>query len=333
MKPVLDIEDPGQFLAYLRASGWIEAGETPRFSVLRGGVSNRTVLVERPEGEAWVAKQALEKLRVKDDWFSRPERILVEAAGMQALARIAPEGSTTPLVHLDSENFILIMQAVPQPHENWKSMLLAGGVIDAHFEQFARLLAAIHAGGATAEMAQTFADRSIFESLRLEPYYGKAAERVPAAAGFLRALAEETLARRVTLVHGDFSPKNVLVYQGRLVLLDHEVIHFGDPAFDIGFSIAHLLSKAHHVTGQRERFAEAASEYWDRYRESGGLAGEAASVRHSLGCLLARVHGRSPLEYLTEAERARQAEVVTKMMERPPLSMTSLIGRFVARLS
>ncbi|MCC7498702.1 MAG: phosphotransferase [Bryobacterales bacterium] len=328
-----DIEDPGQLLAYLRTCRIIPAREVPRFSVLHGGVSNRTVLVVRPGGEEWVAKQALEKLRVKDDWFSRPERIVTEAAGMEALARIAPPGSITRLIHLDRKDFILIMQAVPRPHENWKSMLLAGRLVDDHFEQFARLLASIHAGGATPEMARQFADRSIFESLRLEPYYAKAAERVPRAAGFLRALIEETRTRQVTLVHGDFSPKNVLVHQQRLVLLDHEVIHFGDPAFDSGFAMAHLLSKANHVEGRRQDFARAAAAFWQVYRTAGGLAQEQHSVRHALGCLLARVHGRSPLEYLTREERARQSASVVGMMERPPLTMHALIGHFEKELS
>lgn len=333
MRAALDIEDQGQLVSYLRAGGMIGAEEIPKLTVLRGGVSNRTVLIELPGGEAWVAKQALEKLRVRDDWFSPPERIAVEAAGMEALGRIAPAGSITPLLHLDRENFVLIMKAVPRPHENWKQMLLEGRLEADHFRQFGHLLAAIHGGGATAEMARAFADCSIFESLRLEPYYGKAAERVPRAAGFLRALAEETRRRRVTLVHGDFSPKNVLVHGGQLVLLDHEVIHFGDPAFDIGFSMAHLLSKANHVAGRRGDFARAAAAYWGWYKEAGGTAGERESVRHTLGCLLARVHGRSPLEYLTASERARQSAAVVALIDSPPPAMDLLIGRFVAELS
>ncbi|MCX6624194.1 MAG: phosphotransferase, partial [Acidobacteria bacterium] len=254
-------------------------------------------------------------------------------AGMQALALIAPEGAITPLIHLDRENSILIMQAVPRPHENWKSLLLAGSVEHDHFDQFARLLAAIHSRGAADEFALAFADRSFFKSLRLEPYYQKAAERMPAAAGFLRALVAQTLSRRITLVHGDFSPKNVLVQEGRLVLLDHEVIHYGDPAFDIGFSMAHFLSKAHHLAGRRGCFGQEAAAYWDTYRAAGGLAGEQESVRHTLGCLLARVHGRSPLEYLTAAEGARQAAVVAGMMEHPPLSMLRMIRQFLLQLS
>src|SRR5207253_6106542 len=125
-----------------------------------------------------------------------------------------------------------------------------------------------------------------------------AAAAVPEAAAFLAPLVDETRARRETLVHGDYSPKNVLVRDDRLVLLDHEVVHFGDPAFDLGFSLAHLLSKAHHLADRRGDFTQAALLYWRAYAGERQL--EPRAVRHTLACLLARVAGRSPLEYLNE---------------------------------
>src|SRR5205085_211857 len=108
-------------------------------------------------------------------------------------------------------------------------------------------------------------DTSFFESLRLEPYYAYTAERVPAARAFLNGLIAETRSNPVALVHGDFSPKNILVRSNKLVLLDHEVIHFGDPAFDLGFSLTHLLSKANHLSEHRDRFGKAAIRYWNAY--------------------------------------------------------------------
>jgi aminoglycoside phosphotransferase (APT) family kinase protein len=113
------------------------------------------------------------------------------------------------------------------------------------------------------------------------------------------------------------------------VLLDHEVIHFGDPAFDIGFSLAHLLSKAHHLKDARPTLAQAAKHYWSVYTESGGLAAEGASLRHTLGCLLARVAGRSRLEYLDQEERARQQTAVVSLIADPPRSLLELTERFL----
>jgi hypothetical protein len=333
----LDIEDAPALLGYLRRTGRIAAAEQPRIAVLQGGVSNRTVRVERESGEAWVLKQALAKLRVPVDWFSSPDRIYREALGLEWLARLAPPGSIAPLLFEDREYRLLAMRAVPQPHENWKTMLLDGRVRADHVLQFATLLATIHREShGRGDLAAVFGDRGFFESLRLEPYYGYSARQAPAAAAFLDSLIRETLDLRIALVHGDYSPKNILVHEGRLVLLDHEVIHFGDPAFDLGFSLTHFLGKAHHLPALRREFTSAAREYWRVYWEALGESARRAwatdleprAVRHTLACLLARVVGRSPLEYLDAAERIRQRNAVLRIIPHPPDRITNLIAIF-----
>jgi 5-methylthioribose kinase len=324
----IDIEQPDQLVAYLERGGHIDPGEPIIARVLTGGVSNRTVLVERPNGEAWVLKQALAKLRVAVDWYSSPER-----------TQLAPPGTTVPLIFEDQQRHILAMEAVPQPHENWKTLLLRGALELDHIAQFARLLGTLHrAATGRPDVATTFDDRSFFESLRIEPYYTYTAEQTLMVRPFYAELIAATRARRLTLVHGDYSPKNVLVYHDRLVLLDHEVIHFGDPAFDLGFALTHLLSKAHHLPLQRASFAGAARYFWRIYRETLGEVEWRAdldhwAVRHTLGCLLARVAGRSPLEYLDVTERARQHAAAVALMRRPPATIDDLVAQFVAQVS
>ncbi len=227
------------------------------------------------------------------------------------------------------------MAAVPQPHENWKSILLAGRVDlspRGHVEQFGRLLGRIHRRSweRRDEVASIFDDRGFFQTLRVEPYYQYTAQHVPEAADFLHQLVRDTQSRRLALVHGDYSPKNVLVHDGRLVLIDHEVIHFGDPAFDLGFGLTHLLSKARHMPRHRQAFAEAAHLFWSAYRDELGTvdwAGtlEPHAVRHTLGCMLARIAGRSPLEYLDADERRAQREAVLRQMSRLPASVEVLV--------
>ncbi len=330
----LDIEQPDALLGYLRATGRIGPEETPRLETLAGGVSNRTVIVERPSGEAWVMKQALAKLRVQVDWFSSPARIEREALGLTHLADLAPPGTITPLIFLDPEQHVLAMAAVPQPHENWKVMLLRGEVDLDHVAQFGRLLGTIHRDAAGRDdLAEIFADRSYFESLRLEPYYGFAAEQVPEAATFLHDVIAANREHIVTLVHGDYSPKNVLVHDDRLILLDHEVIHYGDPAFDLGFAFTHLLSKAHHIPASRDMFRHAAHHFWGVYGLTVGVAPwvadlEPRAIRNTLGILLARVAGRSPLEYLDPTERARQRAAVLTLISNIPGTIPELIDAF-----
>jgi 5-methylthioribose kinase len=324
---------------YLVRKERIDAAEHPEIRVLTGGVSNRTVLVRRESGEAWVIKQALPKLRVAVDWFSDPERIHREADGLRWLARLAPSGSIPRFVFEDFEHHLLAMEAVPEPHENWKAMLLGGELRFEHAASFGNLLGAIHSGARQygAQLRETFGDTTHFESLRLEPYYSYSAEQVPEASAFLGTLLADTRAQRLTLVHGDYSPKNVLVRGDTLVLLDHEVVHFGDPAFDLGFSMTHLLSKAHRLCSRREAFATAALRYWYAYRDAcedrewvRNL--ETRAVRHTLGCLLARVAGRSPLEYLNERERRIQRAAALMLMAELPASVPQLVSEFIGCL-
>lgn len=353
----MNIEIRADLLNYLRSGGHIEHNEEPQMQPLAGGVSNRTVLVTRAaengsNAEAWVIKQALSKLRVATDWFSSPERVHREALGLQWINQLAPK-STPTLLFEDHEHHLIGMTAIPQPHENWKTMLLAGDLQLDHVDQFARLLATLHSDSYAqqTELATIFADRSFFESLRLAPYYRFAAEQVPKAAPFLHKLIEQTRARSITLVHGDYSPKNILVHNSKLILLDHEVIHFGDPAFDLGFSLTHLLAKANHnldpLSDLSPRFEAAAQQYWQTYtqmllakesgRKSGGNAVDlyrhaeigSFAVSHTLACLLARIDGRSPLEYLSADARTRQRNAVLSLIVDLPTSIEELITRFV----
>jgi 5-methylthioribose kinase len=333
---IIDIESSDQLLDYLRATKRIGSQEKPVVRPLKGGVSNKTVWLLRQQGSAWVLKQALAKLRVKSDWFSDPSRIRIEADALRFLPSVVPPGTITPLVFEDPEQNILAMEAVPEPHENWKERLLSGKVDLPLIQEFGRLLGLIHQRThlRSNELRTKFSDRTFFRTLRLEPYYEYSATVMPSAKPFLTALVADTLNRQETFVHGDFSPKNILIYQHKPILLDHEVAHFGDPAFDLGFSLTHLLSKAHHLPSNRLVLIDAALRYWDTYfelvRESRWSTGlEHRAVKHTSACLLARAVGRSPLEYLNESERARQARAALDLIEACPASLSELVEIFV----
>jgi len=334
-----DIEEFDALRDYLREHGYAKSGEPLAFKKLPGGVSNRTVRVAWADGHAWVLKQALAKLRVNVDWFSSPERIGVEAKALRWLNRSAPPGTTPAFMFEDMANHLMGMEAIPEEHENWKSVLLSGQIVSNHFEQFGLLLGAIHreSSDCAAETCRVFADTTYFVNLRLEPYYLYTAQKTAEAAAFLNALARETLHHKDSLVHGDFSPKNTLIYQGKLILLDYEVVHFGDPAFDVGFALTHFLSKAHHLHIERAHLASAAELFWQVYRKEIGSMNWAGTleprvVRHTLGCLLARVAGKSPLDYLTPEEVIRQRDIVLALMVKPPTSVAELIAEFVHKI-
>jgi aminoglycoside phosphotransferase (APT) family kinase protein len=344
MADPLDIERPGELEAYLRANGRIAPSELVSVRRLAGGVSNRVMLLERTSGESWVVKQALPKLRVAVDWFSDPRRIGREALGLKYLAEMLEEDAVPRLIFLDEAAHVLAMSAIRQPHENWKTMLMRGEVNLDLVGQWGRLLGRMHRVGweRREELSALFDERAHFESLRVEAYYEYTATRVAPAQGFIEQLVDGMRQRRWTVVHGDWSPKNVLVRGAtnddrRLVLLDHEVIHFGDPGFDLGFSLTHLLSKGHHLKEKRDAFGAAAKAYWREYRAELGAVpwigeSEDLAVRHTLACLLARVAGRSVLEYLTAEQKNRQREVVVELMRHLPRPVDKLVDEIFERV-
>lgn len=328
----MNIEDSAQLLRYLRQNGKIGPSESPRFTTLKGGVSNRTVWVRFDNKPDWVMKQALSKLRVQVDWYSAPQRIQREAAGLHCLSKLIT-GHVPELVFVDEKHHVLAMSAIAHPHENWKTLLLGGETSVRLARDFGRLLARIHnAAQNDTHIRSAFAEVRFFEELRLEPYYAYTATQAPWARAFLVDLIQATRKRRCALAHGDYSPKNALINQGKIVILDFEVIHFGDPAFDIGFSMTHFLSKAHFLRAHRRRFLEMASEYWRAYsadldaRLAEGMGSSA--VAHSLACLLARVAGRSPLEYLDADHRSRQKSIVRELIQRDIGAIPELIDAF-----
>ena len=338
MKAGLDIEQTDDLIEYLRHRGLIEKGEDCTAVVLRGGVSNKTVLV-KGQTRSIVVKQALTKLRVAADWHADPARIEREAIGLRLLDRLAPAGAITPFIFEDAPRFLLGMEAVPDPHENWKTVLLRGEIAGDAIRQFGAILGRIHFQGATLdqESISSVQDRRFFEELRVDPYYRFAAGNNPDAVEFYMRLISDMEAAPLTIVHGDFSPKNILVYQGRLILLDHEVIHWGDPTFDLGFALTHLLSKANHLPSSRDLFLHAAGNFWKSYLvEARSLAAEkgfeSRACRQALACLLARVDGRSPLEYLRPEERVAQKRAALELMQKPPAHINDLILEFGSRL-
>ncbi|MFQ3645995.1 MAG: phosphotransferase [Anaerolinea sp.] len=334
---MVDIEQPDQLTAYLHARGIVAADEQPNIRVLTGGVANKTVLVEHRAG-GLVIKQALGKFRVKVDWFVQPERSALEALGLRTYEALLPAGSTPRFLFEDFDNFIHAMTAIPQPHETLKRLLLSGQGTSALIERFAALMAESHLRA--LEQADTlrpqFASLEYFETQRLEPFYAYTAAQVPEAADLIHALIEETRRTQLTLVHADFTPKNVLVLpDGQLVLLDYEIVHWGDPAFDVGLALAHLIAKAIKVETRRADYPSYARLFGQTYLDQvadtfGDLEGRI--VRHTLACVLARVRGRSPLEYFDEPQRAAIAARVVQQLKPLPPTLDALIDALTLAL-
>jgi len=299
---------------FLRERGFPDTGSEPPVE-LGGGVSN-VVFAVRSGGRELVVKQALPSLRVAAPWAAKRERALTEAAALSLAHRLTPD-SVPRVFDMDEERCALVIERAPAGWRSWKEDLLDGAADPSVAARLGELLADWHrATWSDALVAERFGDYEAFEQLRVDPYHRTVAQRRPALAGAIREQVAAMRANRRCLVHGDYSPKNVLVGDGGLWVIDFEVAHYGDPAFDVAFLLSHLLLKAIHRPGARdalERCARAFLEGYERPLE-GRVVGQ-------LGCLVAaRVDGKSPVEYLDEPGRERARAFGARLLLEPPPS-------------
>lgn len=315
--------------AYLAERGLIDDPAALSIRELGGGVSNLVLLVEGP-GVRWVAKQSLGKLRVEDDWTSQRARIFREAAAIQSLGAVL-DGAVPQVVHVDRGNFLYVMTAAPTGSVVWKDALLKGQVSMRVAEEAGRLLSAIITASKKAAVFQEeFADRTVFDELRIDPYYRTTAARHPDARAALGKLIEDSWNIRTSLVHGDYSPKNMLVRDDKVFLIDFEVVHWGDPAFDSAFLLNHLMLKSFHQPRFAEQYFQAARAFWQALdsglRDARTVDFEAMTVRHLGGLMLARMDGKSPVEYIRDENvKCLVRRSAKRLLAEPPRSIDAAL--------
>jgi aminoglycoside phosphotransferase (APT) family kinase protein len=306
---MIDLNDPGALRQYLADHRLVPAGEEPRTRVLGGGVSCDVVRVETSR-DAFVLKRACPKLRVREEWFADPGRIRAEQDCLRYYQRVVPD-LVPGFRFYDAENFLFGMAAAPAGAVMWKSLLMDGVIDPGIGLRLAAALAKVHnAAAADPEAWATFADPKIFIDLRIDPYLRATAARHPDLAPLIEREIGRLLEHRQTLVHGDFSPKNILVAGERLFILDFEVAHMGDPSFDLGFLTNHFLLKAVKHRAWAPAFLDlmtaTARAYLDAVRFTPADRLEADTVRTLALLFLARVDGKSPAEYITDdADKTR----------------------------
>lgn len=319
---------PDSAIDYLAGLGLV-ADTGASADLLSGGVSCTVIAVDDGKRKL-IVKEALSKLAVEDDWFAPVERLAEESAAMVLAADVIP-GHVPAVVNFDSDRNIVVLEHAPAGWEDLRTRLLRGDVDPADGARLGAILAEWHSGTTGASELAQFADRTAFEALRVDPFYRVSAEREPAVATMIETLIEQMAGRCLCLVHGDFSPKNILAGEpGEIWVIDFEVTHAGDPAFDIAFMLHHLIAKSIHLPRRSAQFDEYALGFLDAY-ESGispALASPARYVVAHIGAqLLARVIGKSPAPYLSEAERALARALAESILLDPPASLRELLNR------
>ena len=294
--------------------------------VLGGGVASDIRIIKTIAGDV-VVKEALPELKVAAYWPSDPVRSSVEVEALKTIAELVGEGAVPKVLWSDREKHRFGMELVDPRLRNWKADLLAGRIDLATAARVGELLGQVHGRSSRRpEIAARFSNQQFFEELRIRPYFERIGERnPPLAPAIQQAIAGMRNTSDKSLVHGDFSPKNILADGGDVVLLDCEVAHWGDPRFDLAFCLSHLSLKAMRRGADAAKLADAAEVFLSAYREEGPPVIDRELVR-LVGCLiLARLDGDSPVDYLGDLDTDAVRGVASAMIENPPTDPEFLV--------
>lgn len=337
----MQLIDAHNTAAYLRQHDFIASDEPVVIRELPGGVSNVVLYVTRPTATDFVVKQAREQLRVAAPWFCSVERIWRELETMKVCTELLTDSTSLPsvptstpeILFSDRDNFLYGMSAVAD-HETWKQQLLRGEIDEKFSGSCGWLMGRLHGGTwGGRHLPEVLRDRQFFDDLRVDPYYRQIAREHPDLSPAIDRLIQSLDESICCLVHGDFSPKNLLVYEHGITLVDFEVGHFGDPAFDIGFFLSHLALKAFYAGGDFpayirliEGFLQAYRREFSRLMPDGGLQRvEGRAVANLAACMLARVDGKSQVEYLSESSRMFVRDTTRAMLLDLPASLDAVV--------
>ena len=285
-------------ISYLIEKKIISASDQAEVEVLTGGVSN-VVLAITTKNQKMVLKQALAELMVAQKWEADQRRAIVEANAIALFHKLSPD-QVPKLVFLDPERFILILDRVPVGSTVWKSDLLDGVINPDIAEVLGTTLAQWHNfGEKDKEARMQFMEDSLFEQLRIDPFYRFVAAKNEALKPVITKLINELEGDKTTIVHGDFSPKNIMVgMDDQVYILDFEVTHVGNPVFDLAFLLAHLMCKRFRTDEPLEEklLGAAAERFINAYEVIRPI--DSSLSLHTALIALARVEGKSPVNYL-----------------------------------
>jgi len=302
-----------RFDRFLRKSGLLGATEQALYEPLTGGVSSDIWLV-RTDTLTLCLKAALARLNVKQDWYVPVDRNAYEAAWLRMAGEIIPRAVPKILAEDSSDGLFAMTYFPPDTHLNWKTTLADGTTDPAFACAVGTAIARIHSETTNdPAVERQFATDAIFHAIRLEPYLEATATRHPDLASVLFNLSRTCAHTRLALIHGDVSPKNILVGPDGPVFLDAECACYGDPAFDLAFCLNHLLLKCLWKPPYSRGYIACYTALIDGYRSVlpdrfSDINGRAARLLP--GLMLGRIDGRSPVEYLTDGNHKELVRTV-----------------------
>ena len=274
---------------YLAKLDLLPPGEELRVEPAGEGNINWVRRVRAPRsGRSLVVKQARPALERFPEYRASTERIVFEARYYETVRPLDREGICPQVLWFDAAQRVLVLEDLGAA-ERLDAALARGADVGPVVRALGAFLGAVHAAtGADAgrplagrfandEMRRLHGDHIFQLPYRANDFPLSEALRDTARAiwrdGRLRARIDAAYTRYLepegALLHADVQPTNVLLAPGGPKLLDAEIAHVGDPAFDVGVLVGHLVLWG--VAGSGAAQARAAVERtWSAYAEAHG---------------------------------------------------------------
>lgn len=317
--------------------GLAAADDVKRIVPLTGGVASDIAMVDLGDRKLCV-KFALPKLKVAADWRAPVHRNAAEYAWLDAAAKAVPDHSIQLFGRSESMHGFAMEYLEGDDVYLWKEHLLTEAPDQGEAPKVADVLGRIHAMSAQKDFDRSaFQNRDDFHALRIEPYLSYTRTRHPALADAIGPLEKMLYDSQHVLVHGDASPKNIVFRRGAPILLDAECATMGDASFDPSFCLNHLVLKAIHLPDARQRLLKQVSAFWRSYAPH--ISWEAPDVLETRICallpvlMLARVDGKSPVEYLSDRNRDQVRSLAQPLIAHPPKKLEQVVAKIDDYLS
>lgn len=302
---------------------------------LTGGVASEIASIQMGD-QQYCVKFALAKLKVAADWHAPVHRNAAEYAWLSVAQHVVPDSAVKLFGHSKTQQGFAMEFVAGDDVYLWKQAMLDGETPKGEAAAVGEMLGKVHQASTADDFdTSAFQNRDDFHALRIEPYLLFTVEKHPDIPQ-LKTLADMLYASNSVLVHGDVSPKNILFRSNGPIVLDAECATMGDASFDIAFCLNHLMLKAVHVPAIRQDLLDAALDFWAAYAPH--ITWEDAATLEARSChllaalMLARVDGKSPVEYLSAAEQERVRQLAIPLIHTPISTIQGFVNNIKAGL-
>lgn len=320
----------------LRTLGLLD-DDRPVFEPAGDGNINWVRRARSQTGRTVVIKHARPALERFPEYQTSTRRIVFEHLYYEIARRYDEDRVCPPIYYFDEAHRLLVLKDLGSA-ERLDDALLRGADLDPALTILTRFLGLVHAATRDDDrLVERFRNDDIQrlhgDHIFKLPYQENDFPLPPEVADRARELRrsgalEETAARAYhrylephgALVHGDVQPGNVLLRSSGPTLLDAEIAHVGDPAFDVGTLLAHLWL-ARLVAPPRSPATDQASALWDAYTTASRTAVVPfADVARYAGLeMMRRTIGAARVKAVESAEASLRAiDIAERLVQEPP---------------